>query len=44
MKYKVLIIFGLIFGGHCFNLYRNSELTIPEIKTYEIKDEVTGEV
>ena len=26
------------------NLYRNSKLTVPEVKTYEIKDEVTGEV
>ena len=44
MKYKVLVLFVLLFGGHCFNLYRNSELTVPEVKTYEIKDEVTGEV
>ena len=42
MKYKVLILFGLLFGGHCLNLYRNSKLTVPEVKTYEIKDEVTG--
>jgi|TARA_B100000424_G_scaffold253761_1_gene231229 hypothetical protein len=42
MKYKVLILFGLIFGGHCFNLYRNSELTVPEVKTYEITDKITG--
>ena len=42
MKYKVLIILGVLFGGHCFNLYRQSELKKPEIKTYEIKDEITG--
>ena len=42
MKYKVLVLFVLLFGGHCFNLYRNSKLTVPEVKTYEIKDEVTG--
>ena len=44
MKYKVLIILGLIFGGHCYNLYRKSELTIPEVKTFEIKDEITGNI
>ena len=44
MKYKVLIVLGLIFGGHCFNLYSNSELPVPKIETYEIKDEVSGEV
>ena len=42
MKYKVLIVIGLLFGGHCYNLYRQSELTIPEVKTYEIKDKITG--
>ena len=44
MKYKVLIVIVLLFGGHCFNLYRNSELTVPEVKTYEIKDKVTGNI
>ena len=38
MKYKVLIALGLIFGGNCFNLYRNSDLKIPEVETFEIKD------
>ena len=42
MKYKVLLILGVLFGGHCYNLYRQSELTIPEVKTYEIKDKITG--
>ena len=42
MKYKVLIIFGLIFGAHCFNLLTNSKLTVPEVKTYEITDSITG--
>ena len=42
MKYKVLIILGVLFGGHCFNLYKKSKLTVPERKTYEIKDEITG--
>ena len=41
MKYKVLIALGLIFGGHCFNLYRNSDLKIPEVETFEIKDKIT---
>ena len=44
MKYKVLIVFGLIFVGHCFNLYRNRELPLPKIETYEITCEVSGEV
>jgi hypothetical protein len=44
MKHKVLIVFGLIFVGHCFNLYRNRELPIPKIETYEITCEVSGEV
>ena len=44
MRYKLLVLVVLLFGGHCFNLYRNNELTTPEVKTYEIKDEVTGEV
>ena len=44
MKYKALLVLGLLFGGHCYNLYRKSELTIPEVKTYEITCEVTGEV
>ena len=42
MKYKVLLVVVLIFGGHCFNLYRESDLTLPEVKTYEIKDKITG--
>ena len=42
MKYKALLVLGLLFGGHCYNLYRKSELSIPEVKTYEIKDEITG--
>ena len=42
MKYKLLIFVVLIFGGHCFNLYRNSDITKPERKTYEIVDEITG--
>ena len=28
MKYKVLLILGVLFGGHCYNLYRQSELKI----------------
>ncbi len=44
MKHKVLIVFGLIFVGHCFNLYRNRELPLPKIETYEITCEVSGEV
>ena len=46
MKYKALLVLGLLFGGHCYNLYRKSELTIPipEVKTYEITCEVSGEV
>ena len=42
MNYKVLLVVALIFGGHCFNLYRESDLKIPEVKTYEIKDKITG--
>ena len=44
MKYKVILLFGVLFGGHCFNLYRQSELKEPEVKTYEIKDEITGKI
>jgi hypothetical protein len=44
MKHKVLIVFGLIFVGHCFNLYRNRELPLLKIETYEITCEVSGEV
>ena len=44
MKYKVLIVIGLLFGGHCYNLYRTSEVVIPEVKTYEIKDKITGNI
>ena len=44
MKYKVLTILVLIFGAHCFNLYRQSDLPVTEIKTYEIKDEITGNI
>ena len=44
MKYKVLTILILIFGAHCFNLYRQSDLPVPEIKTYEIKYEITGNI
>ena len=42
MRYKLLVLVVLLFGGHCFNLYRNSELTVPEVKTYEIRDKITG--
>ena len=44
MKYKFLIVIILIFGGHCFNLYRKSNLAIPKAKTYEIKDKITGNI
>ena len=42
MKYKLLILLILIFGGHCFNLYRQSDVALPEVETFEIKDKVTG--
>ena len=42
MKYKLLIFVVLIFGGHGFNLYVNSDINKPERKTYKIVDEITG--
>ena len=44
MKYKLLILLLLIFGGHCYNLYRNNDIVLPEPKTFEIKDKVTGNI
>jgi len=44
MKYKVLLVIILIFGGHCFNLYRESDLALPEVKTYKIKNKLTGNI
>ena len=44
MKNKILVFFGVLFGAHCLNLYMKSELKAPEIKTYQIKDENTGEI
>ena len=44
MNYKVLLVLILIFGGHCYNLYRDNDIALPEPKTYEIKDEVTGNI
>ena len=44
MKYKFLIVIIFIFGGHCFNLYRKSNLVLPEAKTYKIKDKITGNI
>ena len=44
MKYKVLFVLVLMFSAHCFNLYRKSKLTVPEVKTYEIKDKITGSI
>ncbi len=41
MKYKLLGIFIFIFLAHCINLYMEKKPE-PEIKTYEIKDEITG--
>ncbi len=41
MKYKLLGIFIFIFLAHCINLYIEKKPE-PEIKTYEIKDEITG--
>ncbi len=40
MKYKLLILIVLLFGGHCFNLYRQSDIAIPEVETFEIKDKL----
>ena len=42
MKNKILIFICLLFGAHCINLFIKTDLRVPEIKTYEIKDEVTG--
>ncbi len=44
MKYKVLAVILLIFGAHCYNLYRESEMAVPEVKTYEITDKITGNI
>ena len=44
MKYKLLVLIVLIFGIHFFNLYRNSDLAVPEVKTYEIKDKITKNI
>ena len=44
MKYKVLVVIGLLFGGHCYNLYRDNDIVLPEPKTFEIKDKITGNV
>ena len=44
MKYKVLLVIILIFGGHCINLYRESNLALPEVKTYKIKNKLTGDI
>ena len=43
MKYKLLGIFIFIFLAHCINLYMEKKPE-PEIKTYEIKDEITGKI
>ena len=43
MKYKLLGIFIFIFLAHCINLYMEKKPE-PEIKTYEIKDEITGNI
>ena len=44
MKYKLLILLLIIFGGHCYNLYRNNDIVLPEPETFEIKDRVTGNI
>ena len=42
MNYKEVMDICLLFGAHCINLFIKTDLRVPEIKTYEIKDEVTG--
>ena len=38
---KLVGIIGILFLAHCINLYIEKKPE-PEIKTYEIKDEITG--
>ena len=44
MKYKLLVLIVSIFSIHFFNLFRNSDLALPEVKTYEIKDKITKNI
>ncbi len=43
MKNKLLVLLIFVFFAHCINLYMEKKPE-PEIKTYEIKDEITGNI